>query len=176
MCPKLKKGQTGSLELPRGTGTVAWPCRGSVTHHPGLPRHLVTSCVGVPGARVPRKEGGGERALYSEDDVKNQSLGGRTLQTNQTRLCPAQLPPDQHSTWMNHTQTAPVCLSFIAFWKRTSPSPPGRSGQASDNVLPTQGRRRRVARRPGGKLAVVHSKVALGKCRHLPSSQRFYPE
>lgn len=26
------------------------------------------------------------------------------------------------------------------------------------------------------KLAVVHSEVALGKCRHLPSSQRFYPE
>lgn len=82
--------------------------------------------------------------------MMSRTKASEAARCKQTRLCPAQLPPDQHSTWMNHTQTAPVCLSFIAFSKRTNPSPPGRSGQASKNVLPTQGRRCRVARRPGG--------------------------
>lgn len=77
----------------------------------------------------------------------------------------------------NHTQTTPFCRLFIAFPKRTNPSPPGRSGQPGSSVLPTQGRRcweDPFSSRNGG--AGFPCRLALGKFKPFPSSQRFYPE
>lgn len=153
MCSELVKGPVGSVQHPQGMGATAGhgaqslvtPLRSGCTAR--RPRWLVSAAVWLQGLESPVRSAGED----SPEKVReNESLGGHTC--NWFALF--KFIKNQHSVQMAHTQPALLCPVPTASPKRTNSSPPGRSGQASCNPLPTPRGGAEWAHPPGGALAV----------------------
>ena len=87
MCPKPKKGPTGSLELPQGTGTMAglWLCHSPSRASRASGNQLAWEYQGLESPGKKEVGGGG----HSTTRMMSRTKALEAARCKQTPLCPA---------------------------------------------------------------------------------------